>query len=489
MNPIKGLHSSSILIIGVLPVLYLLYWQTSSSTYTLWLNSDSFSHGLLLPLITIALIWTTRHSLNQTPNAPSLLGLLSLFLVCAAWIIAKITNIQVIEISIFLLIYPAVAWTIFGENKVKAIAFPLCYPLLAAPIWGLLDQPLQNITAYAASNALRATGIPVLIEGYYISIPEGLFLIEKACGGLRFFIAAAAIGSLYAYLSYSSNKIRLIVFGLFLITALVLNWIRVVSIIWLGHVTNMEHPWIEDHYALGWWMFAIALLPLFYICSKIPDTLAKSKAVVPAIHSNPKKDLAVYLLCVITAVTSPALMQLQNIDNQVTDLKAPVLADWAGPLPTTDWQPEFQGANEILASYKKDNREISLYIAFYASQTQDAELINELNHFFSPNTHVSNSSATLIELNGVELEVTETQIIMPNHSSRLLWNWYRVSDIETNTPFKAKLLELRKLVTSNKGSAAFAISVDHEHNIEKAQKALQDFISQNYQTILEGLPN
>ncbi|MCF6324181.1 MAG: EpsI family protein [Gammaproteobacteria bacterium] len=486
-----------LLVLAALTSLLLLYSDSLLGLINFWWNSSDYNHGILLPFISIYLIWLKRNALAHSQISPHPIGLLLLFILSIGWLSAKTIDIQLVERLALMALFPALIWALLGNNTTKIILFPLTYLFFAAPVWDLFIIPLQNLTAIASFKLLQLTNLPILLEEHYISIPAGKFLIAKACGGLRFFIAAAAISSLYAYLNYRSLTRQLLFVFIALVGAVILNWVRVCIIIWIGQLTNMQHPLVNDHNSLGWWLFAGGLLPLFYFGAKFhepapketkPDKiLTKKTARTPLIIST--------LTSILIIAIAPAILYIAD-QNHTTDTSlvapAPTAIDpWVEvSVLNNSWDPIFNGASSQLSqSYQSENSIIDLHISYYARQSQGSELINELNRLYDQNTRTITSQSTQqLRMSSNEiLEIKELQLINSQQHTQIIWYWYRISDKNTTNPITAKLLELRKLIGKPHGSAVVALRTTYTDSSNLARSSLNSFLLKAYPSIKESL--
>lgn len=483
----------------VLTVFVLLYSSSILSLIDFWWNSDNYSHGILVPLISFYLIWLKREALADAGATPLPWGGGLILVLSFGWLGAKIINIQLIEQVALIALFPALAWSLLGHNTTKIILFPLAYLFLAAPIWDFITTPLQNLTAIASFKILQLTGMPILLEEYYISIPAGNFKIAAACGGLRFFIAAAAISTLYAYLNLRSLFRQVIFVTIALLGAVVLNWIRVCIIIWIGHVTNMEHSLVNDHNSLGWWLFAGAMFPLFHFGSKISEPEMTSAFPSTKTTRPMKKDtLFIFTFIPIFAlIVAPLSFYLAENFNQQSEnrhISSPAIpSPWtAVSLPSrSDWKPVFKGADsQITDSYRMQNGIVYLHISHYSKQTQGAELINELNTLYDGSIwkKADENERELQLENGETLQIKEIWLQKKsNQRTRLIWYWYRVANRNTVNPMTAKLLELWKLTGSSSGAAVVALAIDYDGSPEAARDQLKHFSLDAYLAIEASL--
>jgi exosortase A len=485
---------SPLFLISIALITLLLFYSNSLlALFSYWWNSSDYSHGVLLPIISLYLIWLKRQPLANTASSPQPAALLLLFILSASWLVAKTIDVLFIERMTIIALFPTLIWALLGNKKTKIILFPLTYLFFAAPVWDFFAVPLQNLTALASFKLLQLTNLPILLEEHYISIPAGKFLIAKACSGLRFFIAAAAISALYAHLNYRSLSRQLIFIAIALVGAIILNWIRVCIIIWIGHLTNMEHPIVEDHNSLGWWLFTAALLPLFYFGAKFQEQADTSPS--PNNQASTKKRnstlLSFTLISMLILSIAPITLyfadknSLANSSHQIAPPSA--IKPWEMlPSSNNDWAPVFNGAStQYTQSYHSNTGTIHLHTSYFAKQTQGTELINELNTFYDKKSwKLINQTTQQIQLpNNETLKIQELQLQNSHKRTRIIWYWYQVADKSTIDPILAKLLELRKLIGKPPGSVVIALAIDNIKPIDQTRQSLKTFLQGTYPAI------
>lgn len=244
--------------------LFSVYRDTGINLILFWLDSSTYGYGILIAPICLYLIWIKRHEITSVGVTQSNSGLLLLIAISGLWWMARIGDVQILQGTAFIIMIPVLVLTLFGNKAVKVIGFPLGYLLVAIPVWGILQPIFQNITLVVVTDVLRFIDIPVLIEDHSIVIPEGKFFVEESCAGLRFFLVMLAFSLLYSYLNFT-NQLKSVIYVLVaLVTSLVVNWIRVFSVIIAGHASDMESAFIYDHEKLGWILFVFALVPLIW---------------------------------------------------------------------------------------------------------------------------------------------------------------------------------------------------------------------------------
>lgn len=466
----------------------LLYAGTARGLAELWWNSDSYGHGLLVVPITAFLLWRERRRLGAIVPEPGYAGALLALGAALLWWAGRAASVLIAEQVALYAMLPAAVIALAGWRVARAAAFALAYPLLAIPVWDVLIAPLQDVTAGVSVWALRVLGVPVFVEGNFFTIPYGRFEIAEVCAGLRYFLAALSIVTLFAHLELRAWWRRLAFVALGIATAVVFNWVRVVVIMYIGYASRMQNPLVQDHQTFGWLLFAGALVPLFWVGYRLADV---ARAPLPGEPAAPAGEpargrLAVALLVLLAAAGSGQALARWTLAGEAP---APLLAaprdlpGWRGPLaesPPGGWRPRYRGAAaERLDTYRADAWPVYLYLAAYGRERQGAELINELNGPFDPDALDDVGRARLtVELGGRRLAVDEVRLRARSSGAELLvWQWYRVAGVNTTSRPLAKLLQLRGLLERRPYSAAVVLATPASDSGEAARETLRAFLA------------
>lgn len=484
------LVSSVILII----VLTTLLSDTAASVVSFWWESSQYSYGFLVVIVSAYLIWQRRVMLDDIVPVPSMFGLSVLVALSLLWLVSRLVGVVTVEYVSFIMMFPVLIWTVFGNHIGRVLFFPLSYLIFATPIWDPVAPILQDMTAVVAYKVLQFQGIPTLMEGYYLTIPEGRFLIEEVCGGLRFLLASMALGSLFAYVFFESNRKRLMVFSIIVLWSVALNWLRVLIIIWIGHMTDMQHWVVEDHEGLGWALYAGLMYPLLWILMPkekqktgiISETKLKPRNVRDEVLPLRKQYLyggvltgLIIFFVVIKNVESQAL-SLPNTSSSI-DLVFPDGAEqWIGPEYIDDgWRPMFHGADKVLtAKYRKGDESVMLHVAYYAHQRQGAELINSENGFFAGANEVVVPGGVRHILGRDSENQQVVEVEFRSAKEKVIWYWYNVAGIPTTSKITAKLLDIWGAIISNRSAMVVSISIDSDQGADYARRELALFYRQ-----------
>ncbi len=471
---------------GILGILPFIYGQTVATLWDTWLHSAPYGHGFLVLPISLYLVWERRVEIIRIPPKPAVIGLGGLGILSFGWFIARVAGVEV-GMQLMLVALPAgVVLTFLGWPALRLLLFPIAYLVLAVPVWSVLIPVLQMNTALMATWALQNMNIPVLLEGYYLSIPEGRFVVEEVCAGLRFLLATMSVGGLYAYLNFRALWRGVLFFAVSIVCAVVFNWVRVTIIVAAGHYGGMQHWLVRDHITFGWFVFAATLVPLFLFGAWLAEKDWEEKLPAPEFpHSRYGSGgiAGLAVLALLVASLGPAVAYWREAGGISTDniqLSLPGAAgSWrASERGTLDWKPRYGGADgEMRGAYHREAAIAQLYLAYYASQRQGKELVNDTNALYDGTAWRRGARREgMIALgNGESLTVRETELKSTRgRGIRLIWHWYYAGGRLTSSDYEAKLLQVWGLLSGQPAAAVMALSTGVHGDREAARKILRD---------------
>jgi exosortase A len=465
-------------------VLFAGFWNTYSSIVAIWWSANTFNHGFLIAPIAGYLAWTKRAELVAFTPRPAY-GVAAIIAALAVlWLLGDAAEVQVIRQLAAVAMIPAVVWAILGTPVTKVLCFPLAYLIFAVPMGEALVPYLQDITASFAVSALRLTGIPVFWEGRIIAIPSGTFEVAEACSGTRYLIASLAVGTLFAYLMYSTWRRRLAFMALCLVVPIAANAVRAYGIIMLAHLSDYRLAIGIDHLIYGWIFFGVIMMLLFWAGSAFRDRKA---ATAPSAdrHSSGYGLKALFAWTAAVAVlplSAPLLAAWYDRPAALRDF-VPVLPaggnGWAGPQEMAGrMRPLFRGASaERCGQYRRGDESVDICIVYYATERRDAKLVSWGNQVYD------HSIWRLVRDGGFEVRrpgrpafPVRELVVRTDIDKRLLWYWYDVDGRSTASDVMAKIYTLRaRLPGGNPGSGAVILSTVFDIEPAAARRTLQAF--------------
>jgi len=181
-----------------------------------WLRDANYHHGFLIPLVAAYLAWRERDALRRAPRSPAMLGIVGLLLAGALLILGSAgAEVFTQRVSLVVLL-ASLTWYLMGREHLRRLAFPIGFLLLAIPlpyvIYYALTTPMQTLAARAAVVGLKVIGVPVLLRGNIIHLPQISLEVAEACSGIRSLYAFLAVGALVAHATPIPLPARLLVF-------------------------------------------------------------------------------------------------------------------------------------------------------------------------------------------------------------------------------------------------------------------------------------
>jgi exosortase len=228
-----------------------------------WVDDGTYSHGYLSLLLIFYVIYCERRNLPKPRvTISSSYTILLLGTIFAAYV-ANFLGQHFVYRCLFLiaLFFIIRAW--FNKDESKFFIIPLLLLSLALPLWGLTLPPLQYISVLLVGLGINIAGLEVMINGFYISIPNGSFEVADGCSGLRYLLVGATLVVFYWYMYFKSTKsfYKLLAFNILL--GLVTNWLRIGYLVYVGHISHMNDPLMTDHNMLGWYIFIVPVVLTF----------------------------------------------------------------------------------------------------------------------------------------------------------------------------------------------------------------------------------
>lgn len=373
---------------ALIGVLVVGYWSTLVAMVTIWDRSGTFAHCYLVAPISIWLIWRRRDELLQLTPHPLYWVLLPMSFAAFAWLLGEMAGVNALTQFAFTSMLIMAVPLVLGWDVARRITFPLLYLLFMVPFGEFLLPSLMEWTADFTVAAVRLSGIPVYREGLQFVIPSGSWSVVEACSGVRYLIASLMVGSLFAYLNYSSTK-RRVLFGLVSLTVpLVANWLRAYMIVMLGHLSGNKLAVGVDHLIYGWVFFGLIVGVMFFIGSRWAEAPADPEpstgiAEQPAGNAT-MQSLVATGLCVVILLAPHGTLWLQNQSSAQAGDKGPlVLADLQGTSstdPKVPFVPHLQNpAATALRSYATNDGVVHVHVGYYRQQGYGRKLVTSSN--------------------------------------------------------------------------------------------------------------
>jgi len=276
---------ASLLIAGLVIFLYRgVLWGLGSD----WNNDPDYSHGFLVPFLSVYFIWERWSSLaDETPD-PSIWGIGLLSLGLFSLVVGLIGAELYVQRMSLIVVLSGIVLLILGWKHLWLLSLPIGFLIFMIPLPAIVVNtiafPLQLFAAQTASFCLFSLGIPVLREGNLIMLASTTLEVAEACSGLRSLLSLLALGTVYGYFSQNVMWKRWVLVILSVPIAIVANAARVSGTGILAHYFGAEAAEGFYHTFEGWLVFVVAFVLLF-ICGVVLGKIGSRAPTIPSSHS------------------------------------------------------------------------------------------------------------------------------------------------------------------------------------------------------------
>jgi exosortase D (VPLPA-CTERM-specific) len=187
----------------VIALLGYLYTDSLVFLFGYWIGSEDYSHGMFVPLISLFLIWQTRHCIAKAHAENSWWGLVVISAGLALYWIGELATLYVLQhVSLWMVLTGLVIASI-GVRGTRAIAFPLSYLLTSIPLpvflYASLSSQLQLWSSVLAVACLQFVGVTAFRDGNVIDLGPVQLQVIEACSGIRYLLPLTSLALLCAY--------------------------------------------------------------------------------------------------------------------------------------------------------------------------------------------------------------------------------------------------------------------------------------------------
>jgi exosortase len=242
------------------------YWKILHALAIQWWDDANYSHGFLVPLFSLYLVWQQRALLRALPRAGNSVGILVVLAGIAALLIGDLGAENFLMRSSLIVIVAGLILFHLGTQVFRAVLFPLAFLFFMVPLPGVVFYavtfPLQRLAAEQAAWTLDALGIPVLLDGNVIHLAQLSLGVTEACSGIRSLISLFAGAAAWAYLLLPAGWAMAIFVAATVPITIVANAARVVLTGLIGRQFGVEYASGFFHEFAGFAIYIFAFLCL-----------------------------------------------------------------------------------------------------------------------------------------------------------------------------------------------------------------------------------
>jgi len=487
---LKSLAASDGAPLAMVALGLLLLWfsfYAHRTVHVAWLEDVDYSHGYLVLALAVWLLVLEVRREPLTAFVPSWLGMAALFGLLVATIAALASTTQFVAHAALPALWIAAIWAAAGSRNACRLALPFLYLYVAMPVWSSLIEPLRRLTVYVVTVWLRAANLPAYIEGNLFHVPSGTYEVQGGCAGLRYAIIAVALAGFGNLLNRRRFAPSALLLAIALVLGLVGNWLRVFITVAVGQseANNLFTVLVrEQHTLFGWLLFAVLMIPLFYLDRILPaGNTAIAAAPTPAEPSAPPRQLAgVYVACALLALGIALNHRIDPGSDATRSVAvafaAPEVPGWQRVEPWDDARlPQYAGTAAQAASWYADGAaRVGAYVAEYAVQRDHQEVVfvgNRPEGEFG--TVVARRDVELAAASGVTLPFEELEVTDSAAERRLVLVGVRVAGAPAASALSAKVLQVAGAIRGRRDAQAIVLTAACGDDCSSARSTLSRY--------------
>lgn len=379
---------------GIGLLLALMYHQAFDVLIKIWARVPDYSHGYIIPLLSLFVVWTRRDVLKHSRLNGMWSGVLIIVLGLCLYLIGETFTFHTLVRLSFVIVLTGIVLSLWGRTGMSVFAVPLILLLFMFPLpggfHGTISRELQTISSQLGVYVIRLMGISVFLEGNVIDLGNYKLNVVDACSGLRYLFPLLSFGFICAYFFRTKLWLRIFVFISTIPIAIFMNGIRIGITGYLVDRFGIEAAEGFLHDAEGWVVFmaCIALLITeIWLITKVARLGPFGDVFVIDFQQTQNKSsrkpdcqlptsyLTAFALIIVTLVLVNILPERTSYIPQRSSFKnfPMTFADWQGKRNPLDdvYINVLKMTDYIQADYQNDDKKrVNLYISYYESSTK-----------------------------------------------------------------------------------------------------------------------
>lgn len=482
---------------------------------------EEYSHGYLIPVIALFLVWQQKNKLEGTPFEGSWVGVFLIVVGLLLYVIGSLAAVvDIIQYGFVVTLYGLVL-AVTGGKAFRLIAVPLLILLFMIPMPGFLYQSMSNelqlISSRLGVAIIRMFDIPVYLEGNVIDLGVYKLQVVEACSGLRYLFPLMTLGFIAAYFFKVELWKRVVVFLSTIPITIFMNSLRIgligVAVEYWG--IKAAEGMVHDFEGWAVFMFCIVILVVeMAILARIgrkqrrslqqvfglelpepssPEAIRKTRAI-----QSPY--IASFAILVVASIAVNAMPERSDVipKRESFALFPEYLGEWSGRVTGLDqiYVDQLRFDDYLMADYSRaGNAEpINLYIGYYAIQRADKVphspkaclpgggwIITDLVEMPLPNLSVG----------GVPLRVNRV-VIEKGEYKQIVYYWFQERRRVITNEWTVKLFLLIDSMRESRTDGALVrltTLIKPGDTMEDGDKRLQDIISYLAPILPRFVPN
>ncbi len=432
---------------AVAAAMLLLFWRDATGLATIWWDSATFNHCLLIPPILGWLVWQRRPELMRLTPAAWLPGLVLVGIGALGWLLGDAASVAVARQAGLIVMLLGAVMACLGREVTRGLLFPLGYALFLIPVGAELVPAMQTLTASMVTGLLSLSGIPAHLEGVFITTPVGYFEVAEACAGVRFLVAMVAFGALVANVCFKSWPRRIAFMAVSVVVPVLANAVRAWGTIYVAERSgSVDFAASFDHVIYGWLFFAVVIALILglswrFFDRQVDDPWLSAPGVRRQRAVSPRFTALAALMLAALPIAWSAVIAAGGAQPVPAEIAMPTVAGWR-QIPAIEgrpWQPHYAGADLLRTARYRDSagHEVDLAIAVFARQGEGRELVSFGQGAAGPDSDWSWSGDAPAPSDGQAERIASHGLV------REVLSFYRVGDMLTGSRTGVRLETMR----------------------------------------------
>lgn len=369
------------------------FFPAISRLYDIWNLQPEYSHGILIPIVSLFLLWRERAWISTAQFEGSWTGLALAGAGLLLWLLGDLATLFTLQQYGFLLVIYGLVVTLAGWKVFRHLWMPLLILLFMVPLppffSNTLSLQLQLLSSALGVGIVRLAGISVLLEGNVIDLGSYKLQVAEACDGLRYLFPLMTLAFIFAYFFRTALWKRFALFASSVPIAILMNSFRIGVI---GITVEYWGPGMAEgvlHDFEGWVVFMLSMGVLLLVAAaltRIGPSRAPLRSVLsidmgaplPRQSAKPRTlarpFIAATTLCAVAALLALTIPERSELTPSRKQFAAyPLhLGAWAGRKQAMEqiYLNTLVLDDYLLADYRRSDARVpvNLYMAYYDSQ-------------------------------------------------------------------------------------------------------------------------
>ncbi len=495
------------MLIAVASLLLLLtFYRGLMAMVERWLALPEYSHGFLLPLVAIFLVWQKYPEVRLARFAGSWFGAAIVFLGLGILAVGELSAIYTISQIAFVITLIGLVLSLTGVTAFRLfwVAAAMLFLMIPIPNFFLegWSAKLQLVSSELGVAVMRVFGISVFLEGNVIDLGRMKLQVVEACDGLRYMFPLLALSIVAAYFFRVSWWKRWLIVLASVPTAVVVNSLRVALIgifVEYGSLALAEGFLHEFQGAVFFFLSCALLLFEMWLLSRVGGSKKPFSEVfgfqMPSragqllalqARSIPRPFVAAALCLALATVFTFASTVSEATAPRTTFAEFPLnIGEWRGNVGRLDklYEDTLLATDYLLTDFRKPNGEgANLFIAYYQSQRAGQSA-------HSPKSCIPGGGWRIVEIaettipnitiGSYPLKVNRAIVELGSHRE-LIYYWFQQRDRVISNEYLVKWYLMVDSLTRKRSDGALirlAAPVPPSGTIADAEKTLGELLS------------